>query len=96
MEPTAVPTWVDWRQAPAVVFYPLYLKNTVTIALVVGTLLFAINQLDVVVRGDATAVVWVKVTVTYLVPFCVSSAGVLVASRRASPAGEHQPTGGQP
>jgi hypothetical protein len=43
--------------------------------------LFAINQLDVVLRGDGTAVVWVKSAVTFLVPFCVSSAGVLVATR---------------
>jgi hypothetical protein len=53
----------------------------VTIALVVGTVLFCINQLDVVLRGDATAVVWIKSAITYLVPFCVSNAGVLVASR---------------
>jgi hypothetical protein len=48
----------------------------------VGTILFAINQLDVVLRGDATAVVWVKAAVTYHVPFAVSNAGVLVATRR--------------
>jgi hypothetical protein len=83
MEPSAIPTWVRWRQAPAVVFYPPHLRKTVAIALVVGTILFGINQLDVVVRGDATAVVWVKAVVTYVVPFCVSSAGVLVATRRA-------------
>ena len=47
-----------------------------------GTILFVINQLDVVLRGDATAVVWVKAAVTYLVPFCVANTGVLVASRR--------------
>jgi hypothetical protein len=54
----------------------------VTIALVVGTVLFAINQLDVVLRGDATAIVWVKSAVTYVVPFCVANAGVLTATGR--------------
>jgi hypothetical protein len=54
---------------------------TITIALVVGTILFCINQLDVVVRGDATATVWIKSAVTYVVPFCVANAGVLVATR---------------
>ncbi len=68
------------------VFHPPHLRRTVTIALVVGTVLFCINQLDVVLRGDANAVVWVKAASTYLVPFCVSSAGVLVASRRSAPA----------
>jgi hypothetical protein len=36
-------------------------------------------------RGDATAAVWIKSAVTYLVPFCVSNAGVLVASRVEQP-----------
>jgi hypothetical protein len=75
------PTWQTWRQALGVVFYAPHLRKTVTIALIVGTVLFGINQLDVVVRGDATAAVWIKTAVTFLVPFCVSNAGVLVATR---------------
>ena len=75
------PTWTTWRQAVTVVGYRPHLRKTVSIALVVGTVLFGINQLDVVLRGDATAVVWIKSAITYLVPFCVSNAGVLVASR---------------
>jgi len=54
------------------------------IALVVGTLLFCINQLDVVIRGEATTVVWLKSALTYAVPFVVSNLGVLTASRRPS------------
>ena len=80
------PTWTRWPEVPAVVLYPPHLRRTVAIALVVGTVLFGINQLDVVVRGDATTVVWVKTAITYVVPFCVSNAGVLVASRRQAPA----------
>jgi hypothetical protein len=76
------PKWSTWREAIRVVLYPAYLRRTVAIAIVVGTLLFAINQLDVVVHGDATTLVWLKSAVTYLVPFGVSNAGVLVASRR--------------
>ena len=56
--------------------------KTVTIALLVGTVLFAINQLDVVLGGRATGVVWFKVLLTYLVPFCVSNYGILVATHR--------------
>ena len=63
--------------------HPPHLRQTVTIALVVGTVLFAINQLDVVLRGDATVVIWLKVGLTYVVPFCVSNAGILIASRRS-------------
>lgn len=73
------------REAVAIVAKPSNLRTTALLALVVGTVLFCINQLDVVVRGDATASVWVKVGVTYLVPFCVSNAGVLIGTHRRSP-----------
>ncbi len=63
------------------IIYRPHLRRTTTIALVVGTILFGINQLDVVIRGEATPILWVKSAITYLVPFCVSNAGVLVASR---------------
>ena len=65
--------------------YRPHLRKTMSIALVVGTILFCINQLDVVLRGDANTVVWIKATITYLVPFVVSNLGVLVASRRPPP-----------
>jgi hypothetical protein len=82
------PSWATWREAVTVVTYPGHLKKTLLIACIVGTVLFCINQLDVVLRGDATTTVWVKAAVTYLVPFCVSSAGVLVASHRTPPTPE--------
>lgn len=79
--PGEPPAWTTWREAVGVLWYRPHLRQTVTIALVVGTILFCINQLDVVLRGDATAAVWIKSAVTYLVPFFVSNAGVLVGSR---------------
>ena len=84
-QPAGPPTWSTWRGALRVVLYPPHLRQTVTIALVVGTILFAINQLDVVMSGSADTVVWIKSAVTYLVPFAVSNAGVLVASRARVP-----------
>lgn len=80
-EGSGPPTWSTWPEAVVVVCYPPHLRKTVSIALIVGTVLFCINQLDVVLRGDATTAVWIKSAITYLVPFCVSNAGVLVASR---------------
>ena len=80
-----VHTWRTWREAFVVVTRPQHLRRTVTIALVVGTILFGINQLDVVLRGDADAVTWIKAAVTYVVPFCVSSAGLLVGTHLRSP-----------
>jgi len=81
-EPARRPTWSGWREAISVVAYPAHLKKTVGIGLGVGTVLFCVNQLGVVIRGDATALVWVKVAITYLVPFANSNVGILVASRR--------------
>ena len=79
------PTWAGWREALGVIAYRPHLRKTLLIALVVGTVLFCINQLDVVLRGNATTVTWIKGAITYLVPFVVSNLGVLVASRRAPP-----------
>lgn len=42
------------------------------IAAIVGTILFLINQLDVVLSGKVTALVLLKIALTYLVPFLVS------------------------
>ncbi|GAC1657128.1 MAG: hypothetical protein NVS9B1_14170 [Candidatus Dormibacteraceae bacterium] len=58
------------------------LRRTVAVALVVGTVLFVINQLDTVTSGNATAATWVKVALTYLVPFCVANYGLLVGQRQ--------------
>jgi len=41
----------------------------------VGTILIATNQLNVVMDGHATTLVWTKVGVTYLLPFAVPISG---------------------
>ena len=56
--------------------------RAIGVALVVGTILFAINQLDAVLRGELTFVLAAKVALTYLVPYCVSTYSALEASRR--------------
>lgn len=65
-----------------VVRHPPHLHRTLLTAVIVGTLLFCINQLDVVLAGDATAATWSKGALTYVVPFVVSNVGVLIATRR--------------
>jgi hypothetical protein len=77
-----------WREARAILTQPPHLRRTVTIALAVGTILFCINQLDIVLQGEADAIVWTKSAVTYVVPFCVSCAGCssLLAVHGRSPA----------
>lgn len=77
-----IPTWSTWLEACRVVVYRRHLRATTRIALIVGTVLFAINQLDVVLAGHATTATWVKSGITYFVPFTVSNLGVLTATRR--------------
>jgi hypothetical protein len=54
-----------------------HLRRTARIALVVGIVLTAINQLDVILRGDATTTTWVKCGLNFLVPLVVSNLGLL-------------------
>jgi hypothetical protein len=61
-----------------------HLPRTAAVAVVVGTALCAINQLDVLLAGRATGVTWLKIALTYLVPFLVANYGIVTASRSAS------------
>ena len=75
-------SWSTWREIVGVVTRPQHLRRTVIVALVVGTAFFAMNQLGLVLAGQATPQVWFKAVLTYLTPLCVSSVGVLSATRR--------------
>ena len=61
-------------------YWPI-LRRAIRVALLVGTVLFAINQSDVVLRGDVTPLVMAKIALTYLVPFSVSTYSALAANR---------------
>lgn len=65
------------RAALAYCRQPQHLRRTLRIALVVGLVLTAINQLDVILAGDATVVTWVKCGLNFVVPFVVSNLGLL-------------------
>ncbi len=58
-----------------------HLARTAVVAVVVGTVLTVINQLDVLLAGRATDTTWLKIGLTYLVPFLVSNYGILTATR---------------
>jgi hypothetical protein len=81
---TAAPTWSTRRELVSVVVAPQHLKRTLSVALIVGTAFFAMNQLGVILDGHATALVWLKAALTYLTPLLVSNFGVLSATRRAA------------
>jgi hypothetical protein len=76
-----------WRAALAYGLRREHLRRTVRIALVVGIVLTAVNQLDVILRGDATAITWIKCGTNFVVPFIVSNLGLLSGRTFAHRAG---------
>jgi hypothetical protein len=77
------------REALRICFKREHLRRTVKIALVVGTILTLINQLDVILRGDATSITWVKAGLNYCVPFIVSNLGLLAGKRAEAESLDH-------
>jgi hypothetical protein len=78
------PTWSTFGELVSVVVAPQQLRRTVSVALIVGTAFFAMNQLGVILDGNATALIWFKAVLTYLTPLVVSNVGVLSATRRTA------------
>ena len=66
------------------IVHPAHLKESLRIAVIVGVILFAINQLDFVLRGQSDWEVWIKGAMNFVVPFCVANLGILTATRRKS------------
>ena len=84
MRTEPVRSWSQWGQISAVCFHPPNLRMSLIVAAVVGTILLVINQLDVLLRGQATPLVWMKIALTYLVPFCVANYVLIASHRRMS------------
>jgi hypothetical protein len=77
------------REALRVCRQPAYLRRTIKIALVVGTILTLINQLDVIVKGNTDVLTWVKCGLNYCVPFVVSNLGLLAGKRGVADQSQH-------
>jgi hypothetical protein len=84
-------TWSTARGLVSIIVAPQHLKRTMSVALIVGTAFFVMNQLGVILDGRGTALVWVKAALTYLTPLVVSNFGVLAATRQT----ETHPTNNQ-
>jgi hypothetical protein len=66
------------------------LRRSALVALVVGTVLIAINQGDLLLGGRWVPALWWKIPLTYLVPFLVATYGALGQSLvELDPAGRH-------
>ena len=74
-------TWSRPSQAVSLFLRGRTARTATPVAIVVGTVLSAVNQGDVVVTGAAGVDTWVRIGVNFLVPFCVASFGFLAARR---------------
>ncbi len=74
--------WSTRREALDLFVRGATVRTAVPTALVVGTILSAVNHGDVVAGGSAGPDTWVRIAVNYLVPFLVASIGFLSARRR--------------
>ena len=79
----ARPTWRRFGEIPSVCLDVRNLLQSIGAAMLVGTVLFLINQADVVFGGQASAATWMKIGLSYLVPFFVSNYGIVIGSRRS-------------
>ena len=68
-----------------------HLRRTLRIAFVVGLVLTAINQLDVILGGDATTATWIKAGLNFCVPFVVSNLGLLAGKRAERESARERP-----
>ena len=59
------------------------LARGLKIGVVVGTLLTAINYGDVLIAGEVLPLMYVKILMTFCVPFCVSTYASVAAARAA-------------
>jgi hypothetical protein len=68
-----------------VIIHPAVYRRSLLTALLVGTLLTAINQGNLILRHGFTREFLLKMALTYCVPFCVSTSGALGAARIRRP-----------
>jgi len=79
--------WAEPRHALRQLSRGATLRTCVPVALVVGSLLSAVNEGDVLVSGMVTQRVVVKLAANLLIPFLTSSTGALLAVRTRSEVG---------
>jgi hypothetical protein len=64
----------------ALQFGPM-LRRSLAVATVVGSILTAINQGNIILDGDFPPALYWKIPLTYSVPFCVATTGALLNGR---------------
>ncbi|MCG8588599.1 MAG: nitrate/nitrite transporter NrtS [Proteobacteria bacterium] len=69
----------------ALAVQPAVVRRALAYAVGVGALLIAINHGDALLRGDVDAGRWLRMGLTVLVPYCVSTASSVGAMRARTP-----------
>ena len=57
-------------------------KRAIKVAMLVGSILAVINHGDALLSGDASATVWIKIVLTFVVPYCVATFASVQAIRQ--------------
>lgn len=63
----------------AIAFAPVTVRRSLRVAMVVGSILIAINYGDRIVAGTLSALDIAKMSLTYCVPYCVATYGAVSA-----------------
>ena len=71
-----------WQGFLASLISPEVIPSALKIAVVVGSLLFAINHGKALVSGQMNGDRWVSVALTYVVPYLVNAHGQYIAKSR--------------
>jgi hypothetical protein len=82
--------FIEWCRLAV---FPSVIRRSAIYAVVVGAILIAINHGDTILNGSATVSTWVKVFVTPLVPYAVStlsSVGTLRGQARQTAARQRE------
>lgn len=79
------PSWSRWPQALALCLRGATLRVAGPVALLVGTILTAVNQGSTFASGHAGWATWLRVGVNYATPFAVASVGYLGGCRTRTP-----------
>lgn len=76
-----------YRCLRCALMYPPLVRRSATICVIVGTILVAINQGNVIVGGDLPSALAWKVPLTYAVPYCVATTGAMLNALTRIPRG---------
>lgn len=85
----AATTWTRPIEAVGLFFRGHTVRTACPTAVVVGTVLSAVNQGAALLDGQATVGTWLRIAINYMIPFIVASVGYLSARRtRGVPAAD--------